>query len=58
MSAPDSWQQLLVCPVCRGALQESAEDLRCASCQLRYPVVDGIPHLVAEAALPLQDDQK
>jgi uncharacterized protein YbaR (Trm112 family) len=47
-------RQLLVCPACRGDLQDcEAEDgpvLRCVACALDYPVVDGIPHLVSELA--------
>jgi len=41
---------LLACPVCLGSL--SAEGLRlvCAACGRAYPVVDGIPVLIAERA--------
>jgi hypothetical protein len=40
----------LACPVCLGSL--SAEGLRlvCAACGRAYPVVDGIPVLIAERA--------
>ena len=36
---------ILSCPACRGALQEGAEELRCAACGRRYPVEAGIPDL-------------
>ncbi len=46
---------LLVCPVCHAplllvpeALAEGAID--CTSCGRRYPIVDGLPVLIAERA--------
>ena len=41
---------LLVCPCCRHQLQRSAEGLFCAGCGRRYPIRDGIPVLLVEAA--------
>ena len=38
---------LLACPVCYGKLRAEAERLVCAGCGRGYPVVDGIPVLVA-----------
>lgn len=55
MSAQD-WRMLLVCPACRGELSGDSKKeqvLCCLSCRLSYPVLDGIPHLLAEAATPL-----
>ena len=40
----------LVCPACRGELKQGREWLRCSGCGLHYPVVDGVPHLIAERA--------
>jgi hypothetical protein len=40
----------LACPVCFGALQLEAARLVCAGCGRAYPVVDGIPVLIAERA--------
>ena len=41
---------LLACPACRGQLRPEAAELVCMSCGLVYPIVDGIPVLIAERA--------
>jgi uncharacterized protein YbaR (Trm112 family) len=48
------WRRLLVCPACRGDLGEASgpDALTCAACRLEYPVVDGVPWMVAERARP------
>jgi uncharacterized protein YbaR (Trm112 family) len=43
---------ILVCPACRGDLDDVASGLRCPACALLYPVVDDIPQLIAEEARP------
>lgn len=45
---------VLACPKCdsRPPLEQTEGFLVCTVCRYRYPVVDGIPHLVAEDALP------
>jgi uncharacterized protein YbaR (Trm112 family) len=40
----------LVCPVCHQALALEAEAIRCAGCGRHYPIVDGIPVLLADRA--------
>jgi uncharacterized protein YbaR (Trm112 family) len=40
----------LACPACWGDLRLKAERLVCAGCGRGYPVVDGIPVLIAERA--------
>ncbi len=40
----------LVCPVCRKPLERVESSVRCTGCGRRYPVVDGIPVLLAERA--------
>jgi uncharacterized protein YbaR (Trm112 family) len=44
----------LVCPVCHGQLQLAGEAIRCVGCQRRYPLVDGLPVLLAGRALPAE----
>jgi hypothetical protein len=44
----------LVCPVCHGLLQLAGEAIRCVGCQRRYPLVDGLPVLLAGRALPAE----
>jgi uncharacterized protein len=38
----------LACPVCLGQLRVDGERLSCVGCGRAYPVVDGIPVLIAE----------
>ncbi|MHB8304322.1 MAG: Trm112 family protein [Acidobacteriaceae bacterium] len=50
---------LLVCPVCRQALESGSPDgvpswLLCHGCRRRYPVLDGIPVLIAARAEPME----
>jgi len=42
--------ELLACPLCRGALLETGDDLLCAACRLAFPVRDGIPVLLVDQA--------
>ena len=44
------WAGDLACPVCFGSLTFSEVEVVCAGCGRRYPVVDGIPVLIAERA--------
>jgi uncharacterized protein YbaR (Trm112 family) len=41
---------LLACPVCHQALQLELSYVVCTGCARRYPVIDGIPILLAERA--------
>jgi hypothetical protein len=41
----------IVCPVCHQPLQLEAAVLQCQGCGRRYPVVDGIPVLLADRAI-------
>jgi hypothetical protein len=38
----------LACPACLGELRLDGERLLCTSCGRAYPIVDGIPVLIAE----------
>jgi len=42
--------QWIVCPVCRQSLQFEGAWIRCQGCGKRYPIVDGIPVLIADRA--------
>jgi uncharacterized protein len=50
----EAWAEALACPACLGGLVREAADegehVRCAACGRMYPVVDGIPVLIAERA--------
>jgi hypothetical protein len=43
----------LACPVCHGALRVEEDRLLCAACSRTYPIVDGIPVLIAGREIPL-----
>ncbi len=47
--------KILACPQCHGALQarETEKTLVCSTCQLAYPVRDGIPVMLIEEAAKL-----
>lgn len=49
MISPDLLK-ILACPICqdRPALELIQDRLVCPSCQTSFPIVNGIPHLVAE----------
>jgi uncharacterized protein YbaR (Trm112 family) len=42
----------LVCPVCHGGLTLGSGSVDCSGCGRRFPVVDGLPVLLADRALP------
>jgi|HubBroStandDraft_3_1064219.scaffolds.fasta_scaffold1786224_1 uncharacterized protein YbaR (Trm112 family) len=46
---------LLVCPVCYSPLALGAEVVNCTGCLRRYPIVDGLPVLIASRALAPKD---
>jgi uncharacterized protein YbaR (Trm112 family) len=41
----------LACPACQGALSYEPQRLVCESCSRAYPIIDGIPVLIAERAV-------
>ncbi|SNS28137.1 hypothetical protein SAMN05421770_101325 [Granulicella rosea] len=51
MQLTQSHLDLLVCPVCRGALVLRAGAVDCLVCDRSYPVEDGLPILLAARAL-------
>ena len=50
-------RSLLVCPRCRGDLQDHIGGLACRVCRLVYPVVEGIPYLLEERGRKLRDQE-
>lgn len=55
---PSEIREMLVCPVCRGALIDVRPDgrasLACPACAIAYPIEDGIPVLLRERATQWQ----
>ena len=52
MAIPKELFDILVCPVCKTALEQLADGsgLKCASCRRVYPVRDDIPVMLPEEA--------
>ncbi len=48
--------EILACPKCHTKIELKAPDkLRCPSCKVVYPIVDGIPVMLIEEARPDQE---
>lgn len=52
--------ELLVCPLCKGPLQRplQAPHLICHADRLAFPIRDGIPVMLENEALPLDDNDQ
>jgi uncharacterized protein YbaR (Trm112 family) len=50
-SLTEEYLRRIVCPVCHQSLQLEEAAIRCQGCGKRYPVVDGIPVLLADRAI-------
>jgi uncharacterized protein YbaR (Trm112 family) len=48
--APADWDSDLACPVCYQALHFDDAQVACSGCGRIYPVIDGIPVLIADRA--------
>ena len=48
--------EILVCPKCHTKVELKGQDkLRCPKCKVVYPIVDGIPELLIDEAVPDED---
>jgi len=50
MEIDSSLLNRIACPACYGGLRLEPERLVCTSCGRAYPIVDGIPVLIADGA--------
>ncbi len=48
---------LLVCPVCKGRLEQKKHELWCYFDKLAYPIKDGIPMMLAEEGRSLTAEE-
>jgi uncharacterized protein YbaR (Trm112 family) len=48
----------LACPVCLGELRLDEGRLACGGCGRAYPIIDGIPVLIADRAVPISEAAK
>lgn len=55
MPLPKDLLELVACPKCKGkvTLEPDEGAFICATCKLRYAVVDGVPNFLIEDAKPL-----
>jgi uncharacterized protein YbaR (Trm112 family) len=58
VSVSEDLLAIMVCLVCRAPLADRGETLLCTGCGVQFPVRDGIPVMLPEAAIPAQEDQK
>ena len=56
MSVPEELLELMACPVCRSPLEDAGEMLACTGCGVRYPVREGVPVMLPEAAVPAGEE--
>jgi hypothetical protein len=49
--------EILACPLCKMKVELVGERLVCAKCGRKYPVRDGIPVMLIEAAEPPHNDK-
>lgn len=56
---PEGLLEIMQCPRCASPLEEdvAASELHCTGCGTRYPVSDGIPNMLEEAAIVPDRDE-
>ncbi len=42
--------EILVCPACRGEVEQKEDKIVCLSCSRKYPIRDGIPVMLVDEA--------
>ena len=47
---------ILVCPVTKGPLEQIGDELICNESKLAYPIKDGIPGMIPDAARALSNE--
>lgn len=52
--------QILVCPICKGALdyQKEQQELICKADKLAFPIKDGVPIMLESEARPINASEK
>ncbi len=58
MTVSENLLEILVCPLCKNQVDqgETGNGLECASCQLRFPVLNDIPVMLVDEAETLKTD--
>ncbi len=52
------WHKILVCPTCKGTLDETSHGWFCPQCAVEYPLNHGVPRMINWARLPDQARQE
>ena len=49
--------EILACPRCKGGIASEGEEpfLVCPACRVKFPIVDGIPVMLIQEAVPLDE---
>jgi uncharacterized protein YbaR (Trm112 family) len=57
MTLPSQLLDILVCPKCKGPLEYRADEsvLVCHQDKLKFPIRDGIPIMLIDEAMPLDE---
>ncbi len=58
MPLPAELMEILQCPACRGRVIDGGDAVVCTECGLRYPIRDGIPHMLPEEATRPEEDER
>ncbi len=50
---------IICCPICKGELKESKDGLFlvCDKCGIKYPIKEGIPVLIAQEGIKLEQNE-
>lgn len=44
-------RSILVCPICKGDLNDRNEGLLCKKCEVIFPVIEDVPYLIVEEVI-------
>lgn len=57
MPVPEDLLAIMACPACHSPLEDRGEALACTGCGLHYPVREGIPIMLPEAAYRPEEEK-
>jgi len=58
MAINEELLEILVCPACRGKVEQQEQYIVCAACGRRYPIREDIPIMLINESLPAEDSKK
>jgi len=48
--------KLMACIKCKSPLSDESEHLKCSTCNIGYPIEDGIPHMLEESIFSIDGE--